>query len=255
MTSDGVKLGYQRAGSGPPLLLVHGGCTDHRSYDPIFGLLAERFTVTAYDRRGLGMSADGTGYSLDREADDVVEAAQHAGDGEPVAVLGYSYGGLVAIHAVTTRPAPVRALVAYEAPYGVPGMIPALDEMVTLVAAGRHDDAIRLFISTTFLLSDNAINAMTKHPMWQVTLAAVPLLPRECAEVVRSRLEPPTVPVPPVRYLVGAEGGSPAFRQVADLVKRTIPGADVHTVPGLPHFAVATEPNAFVAKVVEFLNR
>jgi pimeloyl-ACP methyl ester carboxylesterase len=81
--------------------------------DPIYDLLAQQFTVTAYDRRGRGMSGDGPGYSVDREAADFVEAARLVGDGEPVAVIAYSYGALAALHAVTTRPAPVQALVAY----------------------------------------------------------------------------------------------------------------------------------------------
>jgi hypothetical protein len=61
--------------------------------------------------------------------------------------------------------------------------------------------------------------------------------------------------VPPVRYLVAEDGGNPAFHQIADLVRRTIPGADVATVPGLPHFAMATEPATFVARAMEHLIR
>ena len=237
------------------MLLVHGGATDHRCFDPILDLLAQHYTVTAYDRRGRGMSGDGPGYSLDREADDFVEAALFTGGGEPVDVIGYSYGALTALHAVTTRPAPVRALVAYEAPLGVPGMLPAADEIVALMDAERYDEANRLFVASTFHLGDHVVEAMTAHPMWQVTLAASPTATRELAAVLAARLDPPTVPVPPVRYLVAAEGGNPAFRDVAALVERTIPGADVATVPGLPHFAMATEPATFVERALDHLQR
>jgi pimeloyl-ACP methyl ester carboxylesterase len=218
-------------------------------------LLTPHYTVTAYDRRGRGMSGDGPDYSLDREADDFVEAATFAGGGEPVDVIGYSYGALTALHAITTRPAPVRALVAYEAPLGVPGMIPAADEIVALVDAGRYDEANRLFVASTFHLGDHVVEVMTAHPMWQVTIAATPTVPREQAAALEARLDPPTGPVPPVRYLVAAEGGNPAFRDVAALVARTIPGADVATVPGLPHFAMATEPAAFVARALDHFRR
>lgn len=250
-SSDGIQLGYRQAGSGPPLLLVHGGCTDHRCFDPIRDALAERFTVTAYDRRGHGLSGAAADYSLDREALDVIEAAAIAGDGEPVAVLGYSYGALAALRAITTRPAPVRALVAYEAPLPVPGMLPAEAEILELLDAGRHDDALRLFVRATFHLSERAVTAMAAHPAWAVSLESVAGLRWELGGLRSATLAPPTVPVPPVRYLVCADGGNPAFRQIAELVRDTVPGAEVVTVPGLPHFAIATEPAAFVAAAVD----
>ena len=248
-TSDGVRLGYQRAGSGPPIVLVHGSCTDHRCFDLIRGALAQRCTVTAYDRRGHGLSDAAADYSLDREALDVIEAARDAGGGEPVAVLAYSYGATAALRAVTTRPAPVRALVAYEAPFPVPDMIPAHAEISALLESGRADEALRLFVRTTFFLSERAVTAMAKHPMWTVSLAEVAGLRWETDGLASATLAPPTFPVPPVRYLVAAEGGNPAFHSVAELVRATIPGASVATVPGLPHFAMATEPAAFVAAV------
>lgn len=255
VTDDGVEIGYRRSGSGPPLLLVHGGCTDHRCFDPIREELARYYTVTAYDRRGYGMSGDGSGYSLDREADDVVAAATVAGGGEPVAILGYSYGATAMLRAVCTRPAPVRAVVAYEAPFGVPGMLPAFTEITTLIDAGRHDEAVRLFIASTFRLGDRLVDRMTTHPMWPVSVAAAPLLPREGAVVLTATVDAPTVTVPPVRYLLAEEGGSPAFREIAAEVARVIPGADVATVPGVPHFAIGSQPDPFLSRVLDHLDQ
>jgi pimeloyl-ACP methyl ester carboxylesterase len=259
-TSDGVTIAYHRTGTGPPLLLAHGGLVDHTCFDPIRAQLAERFTVTAYDRRGHGQSddgdgSDGAGYALDREVADFVEVATHVGAGGPVAVIGYSYGATIALRAVTTRPAPVRALVAYEAPFDVPGIIPAADEIVALLADRRYDDAVRLFVATTFHLSANAVRAMANHPTWQVSLANAHTLARETAAVLGTRLTAPTTPAPPVRYLVADQGGNPAFRHIAAAVATTIPNADTATVPGLPHFAISTEPETFLARALEHLDR
>lgn len=254
-TSDGVEIGYVQAGEGLPLVLVHGGATDHRCFDPVVDLLAAHFTVTAYDRRGHGLSAQGADRSLDREAVDLVEMVAFAGRGEPVDVIAYSYGALAALRAVTTRSPTVRSLVAYEAPLGLPGMIPQMSKIVALLDAERHDEAVRLFVGSTFYLPDRVVEAMTAHPMWAVSMENGPGLSHELAEVVAARLDPPRGPVPPVRYLVGEKGGNPAFRQAAQMVKRTIPGADVATVPGLPHFAMSTEPDAFVARALEHLRR
>lgn len=193
IADDGVRIGYRQGGSGPPLLLVHGGATDHRCFETIRGRLESEFTVTAYDRRGRGMSGDHPEYSLGREAADFVQAAEVAGGGEPVAVIAYSFGATVALHAVSTRAARVRALVAYEAPANAPSMIPAEQDILALIAAGRHDAAVRLFVRSTFLLPDPVVEAMAAHPMWQVSLAAVPTLPREAAALRTMAIAPPTV--------------------------------------------------------------
>jgi len=67
-------------------------------------------------------------------------------------------------------------------------------------------------------------------------------------------LSSPVGPVPPTRVLI-AEAGSPVFGEVAALVEKLLPGSDVATVPGLPHFAIATEPAAFVRRALEHFDR
>jgi pimeloyl-ACP methyl ester carboxylesterase len=49
---NGVHLYYERSGSGEPLVLVHGSWGDHLVWAAMAPLLAERFDVVSYDRRG-----------------------------------------------------------------------------------------------------------------------------------------------------------------------------------------------------------
>jgi hypothetical protein len=42
---DGTLLGVEQLGSGPPLLVVHGGIADRSRWKPLAGPLAERFSV------------------------------------------------------------------------------------------------------------------------------------------------------------------------------------------------------------------
>ena len=51
-----LRIAYQRAGQGPPLVLVHGTADDHNRWLPLLPALAEHFTVYALDRRGRGGS-------------------------------------------------------------------------------------------------------------------------------------------------------------------------------------------------------
>lgn len=254
-TSDGATLACWRAGEGPPILLVHGGGIDHRCFDPVVELLAARYTVVTYNRRGFHPSTDSGSYSLEREVDDLVELLPFAGGGAPVAVFGYSYGGLIALQAITTRAAPLRAVIAYEPPLGVPGMIPKSAEIVALVDEGRYEEAMRLFIASTFYLHDKVIARMAQHPLWHDFVGFSAHLRRENVEVTESTLEAAIGPVPPTRILVAETGGNPAFHEVAARATRAIPGADIATVAGVPHFAVSSAPEAFVARIFDFLDR
>jgi hypothetical protein len=80
-----------------------------------------------------------------------------------MAMLAYSYGALAALHGPGTRAGTGRLRGAAAGRRHDP----AADEVIALVDAGRDDEAMRLFVASTFHLSDNVAQAMTAHPMWQ----------------------------------------------------------------------------------------
>jgi pimeloyl-ACP methyl ester carboxylesterase len=97
---DGVVIGYERWGSGHPVVAVHGSDTTHRSWRPFADHL-DGFEVCAMDRRGRGASGDGDGYALAREVEDVrAVVTDVAGDStassdlDGVALVGHSFGAL-----------------------------------------------------------------------------------------------------------------------------------------------------------------
>lgn len=59
-SADGTPIAFERTGSGPPLVLVHGGACDHRFWDlsDVRSTFAEQYTVYAMDCRGVGESGD-----------------------------------------------------------------------------------------------------------------------------------------------------------------------------------------------------
>src|SRR2546425_8258502 len=95
---DGTPIAYERAGSGPPLVLVHGSTSDHdTAYRFVIPMLERYFTVRALDRRGRGESGDGVDYCLGRELGDVVAVIESAG--EPGDLFGHGFGALLPLQA------------------------------------------------------------------------------------------------------------------------------------------------------------
>jgi pimeloyl-ACP methyl ester carboxylesterase len=85
----GTTVSYDRYGSGPPLVLVHGSFSDHRTNCAFVKPLFERlFTVHAIARRGPGETAATEGHSLEDESADVVAVTRAIG--EPAFLLGHS---------------------------------------------------------------------------------------------------------------------------------------------------------------------
>jgi pimeloyl-ACP methyl ester carboxylesterase len=253
VTTDGVRLHYERSGDGEPLVVVHGSATTHQCFDAIVERLAEEFSVVAYDRRGHGDSGDAATWSFQREVDDLLELADHVADGGAVRLLGYSFGGAISLEAARCSGSPIQRLVVYEPPYGVDGLVESAPAVAALLDAGRWDDAARLFITETFHLSDSLVDAMTRHPMWDVTLKVLPNLARELPVVVSSTTPAPHPAFPPTRTLVAEMGGNPGFRKIADALEVAL-GSHTVTVPGAPHFAMATAPEQFASAVIAHLS-
>jgi pimeloyl-ACP methyl ester carboxylesterase len=111
-----TTVSYDNYGSGPPLVLVHGGFSDHQTnWEFVKPLFEQQFTVYAIARRGRGETDLTFGHSLDDESMDVVTLIQAIG--EPVFLLGHSYGAQTALAAAAKVPDRIAKLVLYEAPY------------------------------------------------------------------------------------------------------------------------------------------
>ena len=95
---DGTAIAFEHLGSGPPLILVDGALCS-RAFGPmpkLAPLLAERFRVYLYDRRGRGCSADTKPYAKEREVEDLDALIGEAGGSAHV--LGLSSGAGLAVH-------------------------------------------------------------------------------------------------------------------------------------------------------------
>ena len=80
-SSAGATVSYDTYGSGPRLVLVHGGFSDHKTnWEFVKPLFEQQFTVYAIARRGRGETDATEGHSLEDESMDVVAVIQSIGD-------------------------------------------------------------------------------------------------------------------------------------------------------------------------------
>ncbi|WP_232660618.1 alpha/beta fold hydrolase [Pseudonocardia sp. TRM90224] len=120
-----IRMHVHEWGSGPRMVLVHGGVLGGREAWRAQRPLTERWTLLAPDRPGHGRTPRSR--RQDFEADAQLVADQLLD--EPSHLVGLSYGAIVAMYAAALRPAGVRSLTIAEPPSsGVVKDVPAVAE-------------------------------------------------------------------------------------------------------------------------------
>ncbi len=117
------NLYCEQEGHGTPLVLISGGPgTTHHVFHPWFSQAAGFAQVIYYDPRGCGLSdyRPGNGYSVTQAVDDLERLRQVLGIGQ-WAVLGHSYGGLLAQCYAMKYSENVKAILLVGAETGLPG--------------------------------------------------------------------------------------------------------------------------------------
>lgn len=249
---DGTQIAFERAGSGPHLVLVHGTSASRQRWGNIRKLLEPHFTVTLVDRRGRGDSGDTAPYSLEREYEDVA-AAVDACDA-PVLLFGHSYGGLCALGAMRLT-ANVAALAIYEAPVfeGSGASLSGIERLEALLAAGDREGVITVFARDIVRMPPSDLERLRNSPAWPARLAAAHTLPRElrAADTFRLAEAAPERITQPTLLLHG--GDSPdyfvaAMKKLAD----ALPGARTSILAGQQHVAMDSAPQLLAAEITAF---
>ena len=254
--ADGVRIGLLTAGSGPGLLLVHGGMGSIESWAGVWDRLISHRRVTAMDRRGRASSGDAAApYSLDREYADVaaVAAALAAETGRPVDVMGHSIGATCVLGAAALG-APFRRIVLYEPPgpqtmaAGWPGRVAAM------VADGQIGRAAFSFLTEVMGLTQAEVEALRDAPGGRDVLPIVAAtLPREARGLAAADLPAAARPVTqPVLLLLG-QLSPPWAREITAELAAALRQAEVTELPGVGHDAMDQAPAELVAQLDRYL--
>jgi len=252
---DGVSIGMLTAGAGRPLLLVHGGMGRLERWEPIWRQLADRWWVTAMDRRGRGSSGDAEPYALGQEYDDVVAVAAALADLDgPVNVFAHSYGATCTLGAAA-QGAPFRRIALYEPPG--PQTVPQewVERMSAMVADGQAGRATVSFLTEIIGLTASQIDQLRAAPGAQDVLPIVSAtLPREAHALTNVDLPSLAAKVAqPALLLLGAL--SPAWAgDITRALAAALPGARLVDLPGCGHEAVDSAPDLVVSELQRFFD-
>ncbi|SDC98525.1 Pimeloyl-ACP methyl ester carboxylesterase [Cupriavidus sp. YR651] len=102
--AGGCRIVWRRFGSGPAVLLVHGGHGSWLHWVRNIEALAARHTVWAPDLPGYGESGDPADGALQSLIDAVVAGFAELPDTHTVDLVGFSFGGLTASHLASQLP-------------------------------------------------------------------------------------------------------------------------------------------------------
>jgi pimeloyl-ACP methyl ester carboxylesterase len=255
--ADGRALAYtEYAGSGPPLVLLHGIGSRGVGWWPVIDGLTTSFKVYALDLRGHGDSAKpDAGYDLPDYASDLEQFLNALGLAKPL-VMGHSLGALVTMTWATEYPERAAAIVL-------------------------EDPPLRVFPDVGDLFADWI--ALAAMPLEQVEAVYQEQFPEWTAADRRRRAESITATAPAVfteardRFLAQLATSDPRPATISDRLPRTlliyadpelggmvsgeeaqafedaVPNATVGCVVGAGHNIHRDRPDEFLALAVPFL--
>ncbi len=147
---NGIDVYYERGGDGPPLLFCNGSGATLQSSAPLIEQFRRRFDVLAHDQRGLGRTTiPPTPFTMAQYAADAAALLVHVG-WERCAVVGVSFGGMVAQELAVTYPERITRLALLCTSPGGPDLASyPLHELVTLPPAEQAAIGVTL-VDTRF---------------------------------------------------------------------------------------------------------
>ena len=265
ISANDVELYYEATGQGDPLVLVHGGWSDHDNWRPVVAGLAESFLVVAYDRRGHGQSERGHQGTRTDQEDDLAGLIQGLDRG-PAHIAGTSFGGSIALGLAARRPELVRSVIAHEPPLmSVVADDPAMEALLADVqgtiravlagvARGDVEAAARQFVEEV-ALGPGAWEQLPA-PLRATMIDSAPAVLAEQQDANWASVDPfelSGIKLPIL--LTQGDESPPWFPPIVASLAESIESAKVLTYSGAGHAPHLTHPDDYLAGVTDFLAR
>ena len=251
---DGLRIAYERAGEGPPLVLLHGFIGDGRVWRRQIEGLSRDFDVIAWDAPGCGQSSDpDEHFSMARFADCLAGLLEYAG--VPYAhVLGLSWGGTMALEFYRRHRDSVLSLILADTYAGWTGSLGEEAAAQRLARCLRESEMraaewVPQWVPDAFSgAADQALLDELASIMSDFHPAGFRAMSRALALDFREIL--PLIEVPTLLLWGDDDKRSPLSNGA--LMRDSIPGSQLVVIPGAGHVSNMEQPERFNAEVRQF---
>jgi pimeloyl-ACP methyl ester carboxylesterase len=235
---DGARIWYASHGSGPPVILLHGGLGHSGNWGhQLPALLRHGYRPILIDTRGHGRSTrDPRPYSYDLLASDVL-AVMDALRLDRSALIGWSDGACTALTLAAAAPARVAGVFFFACNMDPTGVKPFEPTPTVNRCFARHAKDYAALSSTPDDFKD--------------FVDAVSLMQRTQPNYSAHGLSRICVPV----TIAQSEHDEFIKREHAEYLATALPNADLILLPGVSHFAPLQRPDQFNAAILAFLGR
>jgi pimeloyl-ACP methyl ester carboxylesterase len=254
---DGIRIAYTRAGSGPPLVMLHGAPCDGRTWRWMIPDLSRDHTVIAWDAPGFGESSDIDDSWRAQQFADALAAFVAALGLERPHVVGHSFGTMVALSLFQYHPVVPASLVLAGGYAGWAGSLPPHEvarRLQMFLGMAELGDAFDpksypgLFSELIPADRDAALATMMRENIRPATVRAAGHIGAE------TDLRPvlPTVDIPTLVLHGEADARSPLTN--AEALHAAIATSQLVVLPKLGHACVVEEPEACAAAIRRFVS-
>jgi esterase len=266
VVANGAELHYIQQGEGEPVILLHGGQADYRSWPSLLDALAPRYRAIAYSRRYHFPNTNPitSDHSAIVDADDLSGLVTALGLGR-VHLVGTSYGAFTALAFAIKHPQLVRSLVLAEPPVhqwvtDAPAGAALYQQFLAKVhqpavkafADGHDEVAMRVFVDAfdgpgafDGLPAERRANIMANAQFFKALARSADPYPNlSKADARNLRM--------PVLLIRGANSDA-LHTAVLEEIGRVIPSASRVVIPNAGHGSPRQNPAAFNAAVLDFL--
>ena len=255
---NGARLYYEVAGSGTPLVLIHGFSLDTRMWSPQWEVFAEHYRVVRYDARGFGKSSL-PGNKPYSHAEDLKALLEYLKI--PRAhVLGLSKGGGIAVDFTLAFPEIVSVLVVVDSsPRGFDfskKFFTSMEPILEKAEAGDLEAVNKLWMEHALLrpakenpkVAAQLEEMLSDYSGWH-WVNSNPLKVED--PPASERLEEITVPT----LILLGERDLQDIHRISRIMDERIPNSQRVVLPGVGHMANMEAPERFNEIVLNFLGR
>jgi len=260
---DNRQMGYQKTGSGPAVILLHGFGEDHRIFNSTVSALEKKYTIYTPDLPGTGMSVINTNsfpsnFSIEYLADSTAALIEHEKI-ENCVVLGHSMGGYTTMALAIKYPQYLKA-------FGLLHSTALPDTPVKIENRKRGISFIEKFGATTFLETTipNLFGTHTKKTNPGVVLDFIQALPHFSNEILiayyHAMMARPnltgvlTTTTVPVLFVLGDQDIAVALEDTLPQTKMPN-SAYLYVLENCGHMGMLEHPVLFNKAVLDFLDK